>query len=284
MSFRDPITSLPAAGITGKILGTQLDADAINGKTITGALFRTDTGQPGHLRRLEMDAGTGSAGDLRFYTGLATETAPGHLTMTDAIVALSAPVIDSRNTTAATITLLGSDPGSAQGLSSAQISADIMTLPGIQTGYIDAEFKTIMGSIVSTSMRPSTAQILTAETTTVATFAGLTTAGPAVTFTAPPSGVVRVDWTAWINGAGAAGGVCAPALYKADGTTLVVASTDNTGATAPNGAAATSATSHLLYTGLSSGVVYQVILKYRMGSGGTSSTFSKRNITVTPCM
>jgi hypothetical protein len=41
MAFRNPVTSLPASSITGVIQGSQLAADAIDGKTITGALIRS---------------------------------------------------------------------------------------------------------------------------------------------------------------------------------------------------------------------------------------------------
>lgn len=41
MAFRNPIRSIPAAGIIGLITGSQLAADSIDGKTITGAEFQT---------------------------------------------------------------------------------------------------------------------------------------------------------------------------------------------------------------------------------------------------
>lgn len=71
MAFRNPLTSLPASGIVGQIQGSQLAADSINGKTITGATIQTAAaGQrismlpPGGAYtddRLQMDSGGGEA-------------------------------------------------------------------------------------------------------------------------------------------------------------------------------------------------------------------------------
>ena len=41
MGFRNPVTTLPATAITGQITGSQLAADAIDGKTVTGAVLQT---------------------------------------------------------------------------------------------------------------------------------------------------------------------------------------------------------------------------------------------------
>lgn len=71
MPFDDPTTSLPASAIEGQVQGTQLAADAIDGKTITGALLRTAaTG-----RRVEI----GTDGRVVFHTGQSAQTAPGDI-------------------------------------------------------------------------------------------------------------------------------------------------------------------------------------------------------------
>lgn len=71
MPFRNPTTSLPASSLEGQITGDQIAADAIDGKTITGALIRTAaTG-----RRVELTPD----GRIVFHTGQASQTATGEI-------------------------------------------------------------------------------------------------------------------------------------------------------------------------------------------------------------
>lgn len=68
MPFTDPVTTLPADAITGQITGSQLAADAIDGKTITGALIRTAaTG-----KRIALES---SSGEVRIYRADGTTVA-----------------------------------------------------------------------------------------------------------------------------------------------------------------------------------------------------------------
>lgn len=69
MAFRNPARWLPATRITGQISGSQLKADAIDGKVITGATVRTSAGFP----RIQLDPD----GNLYFYT--AADQDPGRL-------------------------------------------------------------------------------------------------------------------------------------------------------------------------------------------------------------
>lgn len=74
MAFRNPLTSIPASGIIGQIQGSQLAADSIDGKVITGANIRTAaTGN-----RVELD-GTSFWDRVLFYTGDAGETVPPNI-------------------------------------------------------------------------------------------------------------------------------------------------------------------------------------------------------------
>lgn len=68
MGFRNPL-NLPPGSITGSLLA----ADAIDGKTITGAVIRT-AAPP--AKRWELDS-VNHANQLRGYSGEANETAPG---------------------------------------------------------------------------------------------------------------------------------------------------------------------------------------------------------------
>lgn len=71
MAFRNPVRYLPADHIVGQIQGTQLAADAIDGKVITGATVQTAaTG-----RRIVM----APDGATYYYTGAAGELDPGRI-------------------------------------------------------------------------------------------------------------------------------------------------------------------------------------------------------------
>ncbi|MEU0788024.1 hypothetical protein ABZ341_41660 [Streptomyces sp. NPDC006173] len=72
MAFRNPVRSLPADRITGQIQGSQLAADAIDGKVITGSTIRT--GLPGTTRIL-----LAPSGNLYFYTGNPDEVYPARI-------------------------------------------------------------------------------------------------------------------------------------------------------------------------------------------------------------
>lgn len=71
MGFRNPVRSLPATRITGQLSGTQLKADAIDGKTITGATVQT--AKTGRRIMLAPD------GNTYWYTGATGEFAPGRI-------------------------------------------------------------------------------------------------------------------------------------------------------------------------------------------------------------
>ncbi len=71
MGFRNPITSLRADQITGQLEGTQIAADAIDGKVITGATVQTAASGP----RVALEPGWAS--DVHLYVGDAQESAPG---------------------------------------------------------------------------------------------------------------------------------------------------------------------------------------------------------------
>jgi hypothetical protein len=95
MGFRSSFNGLPPSSITAELLadnsvtGTKLTADAIDGKTITGAFIRTAaTG-----KRWELS----STPQNRFnaFSGLATETAPGGLIVDTGVAAgLSYSTVD----------------------------------------------------------------------------------------------------------------------------------------------------------------------------------------------
>ncbi|GGZ64976.1 hypothetical protein GCM10010387_67580 [Streptomyces inusitatus] len=72
MPFKDPTTALPASAIEGQIQGDQISADAIDGKTITGALIRTG---PTGTRRVELTPD----GRVRFHTGHPAQTGAGEI-------------------------------------------------------------------------------------------------------------------------------------------------------------------------------------------------------------
>lgn len=74
MAFRNPTHSLPADRITGQIQGSQLAADAIDGKVITGATVQTSADGARVV--------VGPDDAVRFYSGSARETSPGLITTT----------------------------------------------------------------------------------------------------------------------------------------------------------------------------------------------------------
>jgi hypothetical protein len=79
VAFNDPVDTLPASAITGQIQGSQLAADSIDGKTITGALIRTGTAP---AARLEMGPVALGVPQLTGYTGDTRESTPGELAFT----------------------------------------------------------------------------------------------------------------------------------------------------------------------------------------------------------
>lgn len=71
MAFRNPVRLIPASSIVGQIQGSQLAADAIDGKVITGATVRTSAGYP----RIEL----APDGNLYFYPAAGME--PGRIVL-----------------------------------------------------------------------------------------------------------------------------------------------------------------------------------------------------------
>jgi hypothetical protein len=88
MAFRNPLTSLPASAITGQIVGTQItdgaittpklavgaitadkiDANALNGKTITGSVVQT-AASGNRVVITSGSRGAATAGEIDLYTG-----------------------------------------------------------------------------------------------------------------------------------------------------------------------------------------------------------------------
>lgn len=90
MAFRNPARWLPADRITGQISGSQLKADAIDGKVITGATVQTAASG----RRIVL----APDGNTYWYTGTAGEFAPARI-QTEAganpSLSLFGPLMDS---------------------------------------------------------------------------------------------------------------------------------------------------------------------------------------------
>jgi hypothetical protein len=136
VAFNDPVDTLPASAITGQIQGSQLAADSIDGKTITGALIRTGTAP---TARLEMGPVALGVPQLTGYTGDTRESTPGELAFTrpshaqlagDQMTAqLSAGVYPIGGITPALVLLSEAFDGSI--LSSAGLQASTVQITGL---------------------------------------------------------------------------------------------------------------------------------------------------------
>lgn len=126
--FRNPVTSLPASAITGQIGGSQLAADAIDGKTITGALIRSAA----TANRVEISSTEpGGFAEIDLYTENPTDT-PANLVAFGAstggrTLAIGGPV-KSGGTHQPQVFLQYADPTEDQSL--VTLSADIVQVPG----------------------------------------------------------------------------------------------------------------------------------------------------------
>lgn len=119
------------------------------------------------------------------------------------------------------------------------------------------------------------AAVATSETTSSGTYAALTTAGPAVTFTVPASGSVLVTLTAAISGA--LGGM---SLALSGANTLAAADARSLSPTAtPSGSGIGALSAQVLLTGLTPGST-TFTASYRTTGG--SSTFAGRVLSVLP--
>ncbi|HSX68135.1 hypothetical protein [Nocardioides sp.] len=97
MGFRSPLNGIPPSSLTddmiadGAITGPKLSADAIDGKTITGAFIRTAAAG----KRWELDSNP--ANELRAYSGHPDEVASGGLTIEtigdDSVLTLETPSV-----------------------------------------------------------------------------------------------------------------------------------------------------------------------------------------------
>jgi hypothetical protein len=141
--FRDPVTTLPADAITGPIQGSQLAADAIDGKTITGATVRT--GDATTYPRIEMPPD----GNLYFYP------APG---MDPAVIKVDGE--------AGALQFVGPDASGVEygitvqkafGTSATTIDTDetnvvgTLTAPNLQSGGFDASFASAASAVIGVS-------------------------------------------------------------------------------------------------------------------------------------
>lgn len=160
MGFRNPLTSMallefPTSGLTGVIQGSQLAADAIDGKTITGALIRTAaTGQ-----RIEIDSV--ADGQFRFYTGIFEESEGRLRTFADAgrnCAELTPP--KPAGSIAPTLTLrsrIGSLLSNRASVIALDADTITLTVPAGERVIVNAN-TTIAGSIAATTVISSTDQ------------------------------------------------------------------------------------------------------------------------------
>lgn len=137
MGFRNPINGIPPSAITedmladGSVSGTKLTADAIDGKTITGATLRTAAAGERVVVRPD-----GGAGVIEFFTGDAAELTPA--TVDPAFDDDLVPSISVRSGTSTGRTVAGAlllTPGTAaSGVGAAELDANLFVV-----GRVEAE-------------------------------------------------------------------------------------------------------------------------------------------------
>lgn len=135
---------------------------------------------------------------------------------------------------------------------------------------------TVDSGIASVRLRPQTAAVVSAESTTSTAFVGLATFGPAVTVETAASGRLRVSARAWLknNTAGAASLIGVRVTRDTDNV-VVVSPTDDLSAIAFS-TSESSKELDLTYD-LVANTRYRVELNYRVNSG--TGTFQYRRLT-----
>jgi hypothetical protein len=128
-------------------------------------------------------------------------------------------------------------------------------------------------------LSPQTAFVVTTETTTTTTYTDLTTVGPDVTVTVPPSGTIWVAWSMQMSGT--ANALMSVEVYNLTTSTTVSAASDDR-AVYSGTTAGYQFSNGCLYSGLTPGHSVRVRAKYRASSGTT--TCSRRRVTVTPTL
>lgn len=125
----------------------------------------------------------------------------------------------------------------------------------------------------------SAAAVATEESTASASYADLTTAGPAVTVNVGPSGEAKVEFTAQVTPS--ASGVYGLVAPEVSGATTVAADDTRSALYMAHGAGTRGqASAVLVLTGLTPGA-NTITLKYKHANGGTAS-FRRRSLVVTP--
>jgi hypothetical protein len=192
MGFRNPVRTIPADGIIGPIQGTQLAADAIDGKVITGATVRTSAGYP----RIEL----APDGNLYFYTAAGQD--PGMIRVSGED---------------GTLQIIGPD---GQGV---EYGLTFQNAFGSTTATFDTDQVTVIGSLYADNYRTGRVSITpsTANTPTSLTITGLGMGG---------SGAVRAYATASTTVPGTSVTGVGTSSANRDGVTLWVTRT-NTAAT-----------------------------------------------------
>lgn len=120
MAFRNPLTSLPASGITGLVQSDQI-ADELVGKTITGSLIRTAAAG----KRWEISAAVTNL--INAFTGHAAETAPGVLQVDASASGQGSVTLKASSTAAgsgAGLVITGPDPDSGNAWAGADLAGD----------------------------------------------------------------------------------------------------------------------------------------------------------------
>jgi hypothetical protein len=141
-------------------------------------------------------------------------------------------------------------------------------------------FLSVSGGLLSDRMRTAAATIGTSESTTSTAFTDLTTVGPDVVFTAPPSGVVQIDTLcrANVDVAGNAALMSHQVLRNSDSAVIRDAADSNSAVT--RGASNATMSNSDPITGLTPGTQYRVRARYRATAG--TATFLDRRVIVTP--
>jgi hypothetical protein len=117
MAFRNPVHTLPASRITGQIQGSQLAADAIDGKLITGATIRTAAS--GHRILLA------ASGNQYFYTGAVNEVHPARIDPdASGILGIYGPRMDEMLDYGLTLKMTGADTTAVLDVNSTTIVGD----------------------------------------------------------------------------------------------------------------------------------------------------------------
>jgi hypothetical protein len=144
------------------------------------------------------------------------------------------------------------------------------------------EFDAVRPGFKATSMRPQDTGLVGTAQTTTSTSMVHHTSGPSIVFTAPPSGVVRVDGSFFLKSS-VDGQFTEAAVFLRTGGTVTGGTLVDTQIAATNyNVQWVRSAGYAVFTGLTPGSTYHVYVGFKSGTGTNTASISTGRLTLTP--